>query len=103
MSHRFERLPESSPSDQGQPGPGGRKWGAAPVPYLKTVPWGGLSAGKLRRLEPSPTKDPYLQPNPSIKVGKEPPNWGLRVWLRPRANPISCLLPGHLAGSGSPE
>lgn len=29
--------------------------------------------------------------------------WGLRVWLRPRANTVSCLPPGHLAGSGSPK
>lgn len=26
-----------------------------------------------------------------------------QVWLRPRANTVSCLPPGHLAGSGSPK
>lgn len=96
--YRYEHLPESSPSDQGQAGPGGRGWGAAPAPYLKTAPWGGLSAGKLRRLEPSPTIDPYLQPHPPIRVGKESPNWELRVWLRLGTNALSCLPQATLLG-----
>lgn len=34
-----------------------------------------------------------MQPNPPTGVGKEPPTWGLRDWLKPRADTLSCLPP----------
>lgn len=66
------------------------------LPPMSTQCYGEASLQVNRRLEPSSARDPYLQPDLPISVGKEPPTWGLRG-QHPLLSPPQATLLGLAA------